>query len=95
MRPWRAISVTLSLAAGTASAPGGALCSIRAAMFTAAPIAVLSASTLDAELALGELVQLDVMGFPLIRRWHLVYPRGKRQSPAALAFKAWLFEHRP
>jgi DNA-binding transcriptional LysR family regulator len=58
-------------------------------------LAVLSASTLDAELALGELVQLDVMGFPLIRRWHLVYPRGKRQSPAALAFKAWLFEHRP
>jgi DNA-binding transcriptional LysR family regulator len=56
---------------------------------------VLSASTLDAELALGELVQLDVVGFPLIRRWHLVYPRGKRQSPAAQAFKAWLFEHRP
>jgi len=43
-----------------------------------------------AELALGELVQLDVQGFPLMRQWHLVYPLGKRLSPAALAFKAWL-----
>lgn len=58
-------------------------------------LAVLSATTVVSELALGELVQLDVQGFPLIRRWQVVYPRGKRLSPAALAFKAWLFEHRP
>jgi len=57
-------------------------------------LAVLSATTVVAELALGELVLLDVQGFPLIRRWHVIYPRGKRLSPAALAFKAWLFEHR-
>lgn len=58
-------------------------------------LAVLSATTVVSELALGELVQLDVQGFPLIRRWYVVYPRGKRLSPAALAFKQWLFEHRP
>jgi len=58
-------------------------------------LAVLSATTVVAELALGELVQLDVQGFPLIRRWHVVYPRGKRLSPAALAFKDWLYQHRP
>jgi len=58
-------------------------------------LAVLSATTVVSELALGELVLLDVVGFPLIRRWHVVYPRGKRLSPAALAFKDWLFEHRP
>lgn len=58
-------------------------------------LAVLSSSTVVSELALGELVLLDVVGLPLIRRWHVVYPRGKRLSPAALAFKAWLFEHRP
>lgn len=58
-------------------------------------LAVLSATTVVSELALGELVLLDVLGFPLIRRWHVVYPRGKRLSPAALAFKDWLFEHRP
>jgi LysR family transcriptional regulator, low CO2-responsive transcriptional regulator len=57
-------------------------------------LAVLSAHTVGPELALGELVQLDVQGFPLIRRWHVVYPQGKRLSATALAFKAWLFEHR-
>lgn len=58
-------------------------------------LAVLSATTVVSELALGELVQLDVVGFPLIRRWHVVYPRGKRLSAATLAFKDWLYEHRP
>ena len=57
-------------------------------------LAVLSAHTVVSELALGELVLLDVKGFPLIRRWHVVYPRGKRLSAAALAFKQWLFTHR-
>jgi LysR family transcriptional regulator, low CO2-responsive transcriptional regulator len=57
-------------------------------------LAVLSAHTVVAELALGELVLLDVKGFPLIRRWHVVYPRGKRLSAAAMAFKTWLFTHR-
>ncbi|OGB51110.1 MAG: LysR family transcriptional regulator [Burkholderiales bacterium RIFCSPLOWO2_12_67_14] len=58
-------------------------------------LAVLSSTTVVSELALGELVMLDVVGFPLIRRWHVVYPRGKRLSAAALAFKDLLFEHRP
>lgn len=58
-------------------------------------LAVLSLHTVVAELALGELVQLDVQGFPLIRRWHVVYPRGKRLSAAALAFKEWMFLHQP
>jgi LysR family transcriptional regulator, low CO2-responsive transcriptional regulator len=58
-------------------------------------LAVLSSTTVVSELALGELVQLDVQGFPLIRRWHVVYPRGKRLSAATLAFKDWLFQHRP
>lgn len=57
-------------------------------------LAVLSAHTVGAELALGELVQLDVQGFPLLRQWHVVYPRGKRLSPAAAAFKDWLYAHR-
>ncbi len=57
-------------------------------------LAVLSAHTVVSELALGELVQLDVKGFPLIRRWYVVYPRGKRLSAAASAFKQWLFDHR-
>ena len=58
-------------------------------------LAVLSATTVVSELALGELVMLDVQGFPLMRHWHVVYPQGKKLSAAAVAFKAWLFEHRP
>ena len=58
-------------------------------------LAVLSATTVVSELALGELVQLDVNGFPLIRRWQVVYPRGKRLSPAAEAFKEWIYVNRP
>lgn len=58
-------------------------------------LAVLSATTVVSELALGELVQLDVQGFPLMRHWHVVTPRGKRLSPAAQAFKDWLYTHRP
>ena len=56
-------------------------------------LAVLSATTVVSELTLGELVKLDVQGFPLMRHWHLVYARGNRLSPAALAFKRWLAEH--
>lgn len=58
-------------------------------------LAVLSATTVVSELALGQLVTLDVKGFPLMRHWHVVYPRGKRLSAATLAFKQWLYEHRP
>ena len=59
-------------------------------------LAVLSATTVASELALKELVLLEVQGFPLIRHWHVVYPKGKKLSAAAAAaFKAWLFEHRP
>jgi len=58
-------------------------------------LAVLSATTVVSELALQELVLLDVVGFPLIRSWHVVYPQGKKLSAAAVAFKDWMFEHRP
>jgi DNA-binding transcriptional LysR family regulator len=55
-------------------------------------VAVLSAHTVGAELALGELVQLDVQDFPLVRRWYVIYPKGKRLSPAARAFEQRLYE---
>ena len=58
-------------------------------------VAVLSATTVTSELALRELVVLDVVGLPLIRHWHVVYHKDKKLSAAASAFKAWLFAHRP
>lgn len=54
-------------------------------------VAVLSASTLRAELASGELTILDVQGLPLARKWHVVYPTGKQLTPASKAFKEYLF----
>lgn len=56
-------------------------------------LAVVSATTVKSELALGELVTLDVQGFPLLRHWYVVYAAGKKLSPAAVAFKEWLFTH--
>ncbi|MEW5774924.1 MAG: LysR family transcriptional regulator [Thermodesulfobacteriota bacterium] len=35
---------------------------------------------------------LDVEGFPVQRRWHLVYPVGKELSPVAKAFRRYLLE---
>ena len=49
-------------------------------------IAVLSVSTLRYELANGELEMLDVSGFPLERKWYMVYPAGKHLTPATKVF---------
>lgn len=58
-------------------------------------MAVLSASTLRAELASGELAILDVRGFPLKRKWYAVYPAGKQLTPATRAFMEYLFATAP
>lgn len=55
-------------------------------------IAVLSASTLRAELSTGELVILDVRGFPLNRKWYMVYPTGKYLTPATKVFMKYITE---
>lgn len=54
-------------------------------------VAVLSETTLHNELATGELVQLAVQGFPLRRHWFIAHPAGKHLSPAAAAFREFLF----
>lgn len=53
-------------------------------------ISVLSAHTLALEGKRGPLTILDVEGFPLMRRWYVVYPRGKHLSVAAQAFLSYL-----
>lgn len=54
-------------------------------------VAVLSETTLLADQTAGGLVRLDVRGFPLRRHWCLVYPGGRQLSPAAAAFREYLF----
>ncbi|SOC02500.1 LysR family transcriptional regulator [Rhodobacter maris] len=68
----------------------GANAAIRQAVIAGLGIAVLSRSTVALELELGRLVALDVSGFPIVRAWHVAWPRGKRLAPAAQAFLAQL-----
>jgi DNA-binding transcriptional LysR family regulator len=53
-------------------------------------LAVLSQHTLTLDRASGAFAVLDVSGFPLIRQWHAIYPRGKRISTVANAFLHYL-----
>jgi len=50
-------------------------------------LAVVSKHTIELEVETGRLQILDVEEFPIMRTWHIVYPRGKRLSPAAQAFR--------
>lgn len=55
-------------------------------------IAALSLHNLHLDLEAGRLCVLDVEGFPVRRRWHVVTRKGKRLSRAANAFIAFLRE---
>jgi DNA-binding transcriptional LysR family regulator len=48
-------------------------------------IAVVFRQSVASEIASGELVELDVEGFPLERRWHIVHLRSRQLSCAATA----------
>ncbi|MGM0595044.1 MAG: LysR substrate-binding domain-containing protein [Pseudomonadota bacterium] len=49
-------------------------------------LAVLSQHTLALDETSGAFAMLDVQGFPLIREWFAIHPRGKRVSLATEAF---------
>jgi DNA-binding transcriptional LysR family regulator len=53
-------------------------------------LAVLSKHTLILDRASGAFAVLDVLGFPLVRQWYALYPRGKRISVVTSAFLAYL-----
>ena len=54
-------------------------------------VALLSEMTVQTELASGELVRLDVKGFPLRRQWYLAHPAGKQLTPSAEGFREFVF----
>ncbi len=68
---------------------------IKQAVSAGLGISVLSASTIRAELAKEELAVLDVRGFPLKRKWYVVYPAGKQLTPSSRAFMEHLFAAAP
>ena len=49
-------------------------------------LSVLSRSTVALELRHGYLVELEVAPFPIIRHWHVAWPRARQLSLAAEAF---------
>jgi DNA-binding transcriptional LysR family regulator len=57
-------------------------------------IAVLPHESVALELASGDLIMLDVQGFPLRRQWYIVHVRDRRLSLAANALRQLLLESR-
>lgn len=57
-------------------------------------IAVLPYESVALELASGDLVELDVQGFPLQRQWYVVHVKGRRLSLAANALRQLLLQSR-
>ena len=63
---------------------------IKQAVIAGMGISFLSAHTIGRELGLGQLSVLDVEGFPVMRKWHIVHHKNKRLPPVAVAFKEFL-----
>ena len=63
---------------------------IKQAVVAGMGIAFLSAHTLGLDLKAGNLMVLDVQGFPAMLSWYLVHNRTKRLPPVAAAFKDFL-----
>jgi DNA-binding transcriptional LysR family regulator len=53
-------------------------------------LGLLSRATIEQELALKRLVELDVADFPIMRHWFIVHRKGKRLSAAAEAFRQFV-----
>lgn len=58
-------------------------------------LSVQSLHTLTLEGPDGPVAILDVEGFPIMRQWYLVYPKGKELSPVASAFLDYALEIEP
>jgi LysR family transcriptional regulator, low CO2-responsive transcriptional regulator len=65
---------------------------IKQAVIANMGLAFLSLHTAGLEISTGQLVVLDVVGLPLVRRWHIVNVRGKPLSPAAEALRYFVLE---
>jgi DNA-binding transcriptional LysR family regulator len=65
---------------------------IKQAVIANMGLAFLSLHTTGLELQTGNLVLLDVVGLPLLRRWHIVNLQGKPMSPPAEALRYFVLE---
>ena len=69
----------------------GANEAIKQAVMAGLGLSVISRGSALLELEQGVLTELDVTGFPLVRHWHVAWPKGKRLSVGAEAFLDVLF----
>jgi DNA-binding transcriptional LysR family regulator len=65
---------------------------IKQAVIANMGLAFVSLHTVALELSVGQLVLLDVVGLPLVRRWHILHIRAKALSPAAEAFRYFVLD---
>lgn len=65
---------------------------IKQAVIANMGLAFLSLHTAGLEIETGQLVVLDVVGLPLLRRWHIVNLQSKPLSPAAEALRYFVLE---
>ena len=65
---------------------------IKQAVIANMGLAFLSLHTVALEVSAGQLVVLDVVGLPLLRRWYVVNISGKPLSPAAESFRYFILD---
>ena len=56
-------------------------------------LGIVSLHTIELELETGRLKILNVEDFPIRRHWYIIQRKGKRLSPAAIAFKQFVLEN--
>ncbi len=72
----------------------GSIEAIKEGVVAGLGIAVLSRESVALEVANGDLVILDVQGFPLKRQWYVVHLKKRRLSRAATALQQFLLQSR-
>jgi DNA-binding transcriptional LysR family regulator len=65
---------------------------IKQAVIANMGLAFVSLHTVALERSVGQLVALDIVGLPLVRRWHILHVRAKALSPAAEAFRYFVLD---
>jgi DNA-binding transcriptional LysR family regulator len=65
---------------------------IKQAVMAGLGIAFISGHTVEAEIADGRLVTLDINGLPIIRQWNVVHLRDRRLMPAVQIVERFLSE---
>src|SRR5512141_2889657 len=68
---------------------------IKQAVMAGMGLALISRHTIGLEAQTGRLVELDVAGLPLMRRWYVVHRAGRFVSPATSAFIDFVVEAAP